>query len=111
LPWLRWALASKEKVDELANLDDNDDNILTTGDNEVTLDIPVTLTNLVSFFKDMKLKYNDGQGTRDIVTFLGCDFGKAMQTWRSNITSSCKAYVSGVYLNNSLAFCSEMLQG
>jgi hypothetical protein len=27
----------------------------------------------------MKLKYNDGQGTRDIVTFLGADFGKAMQ--------------------------------
>ena len=32
-----------------------------------------------SFFKDMKLKYNDGQGTRDIVTFLGADFGEAMQ--------------------------------
>jgi hypothetical protein len=27
----------------------------------------------------MKLKYNDGQGTRDIVKFLGADFGKAMQ--------------------------------
>ncbi len=68
-----WALASKEKVDDLANLDDKDgDNILTFGDN-------LTLTNLVSFFKDMKLKYNDGQGTRDIVTFLGADFGKAMQ--------------------------------
>ena len=45
---IRWALASKEKINELANLDDNDgDNILTIGDNEVTLDIPVTLTNLV----------------------------------------------------------------
>jgi len=77
---IHWALASKEKINELANLDDNDgDNILTIGDNEVTLDIPVMLTNLVSFFKDMKLKYNDGQGTRDIVTFLGADFGKAMQ--------------------------------
>jgi len=75
-----WALASKEKVDELANLDDKDgDNILTIGDNEVTLDMPVMLTNHVSFFKDMKLKYNDGQGTRDIVTFLVADFGKAMQ--------------------------------
>ena len=51
-----WALASKEKVDELANLDDKDgDNILTIGDNEVTLDMPVTLTNHVSFFNDMKL--------------------------------------------------------
>jgi hypothetical protein len=61
---IRWALASKEKVDELANLDDKDgNNILTIGDNEVTLEMPVMLTNLVSFFKDMKLKYNDGQGT------------------------------------------------
>jgi hypothetical protein len=61
---IRWALASKEKVDELANLDDKDrDNILTIGDNFITLDMPVTLTNLISFFKDMKLKYNDGQGT------------------------------------------------
>ncbi len=74
-----WALASKEKVDELANLDDNSDSILTIGENEVTLDVPLALTNLVSFFKDMKLKYNDGQGTQDIVTFLGADFGKAMQ--------------------------------
>ena len=77
---IRWDLASKEKVDELANLDDKDrDNILTIGDNLITLDMPVTLTNLVSFFKDMKLKYNDGQGTRDIVTFRGADFDEAMQ--------------------------------
>jgi hypothetical protein len=27
----------------------------------------------------MKLKYNDGQGTRDIVTFLGADFGEVKQ--------------------------------
>ena len=69
-----WALASKEKVDELVNLDDDGDSILTIGDNEA-----VTLTNLVSFFKDINFKYNDGQGTRDIVTFLGADFGKSMQ--------------------------------
>ena len=37
------------------------------------------LTNLVSFFKYMKLKFNDGQGPRDNVTFIGADFGKAMQ--------------------------------
>jgi hypothetical protein len=43
------------------------------------MDIPVTLTNLVSFFKDMKLKYNNGQGIQDIVTFLGADFDEAMQ--------------------------------
>jgi hypothetical protein len=77
---IRWALASKEKINELANLDDKDgDNILTIKDKEVTLEVPVTLTNLVSFFKDTKLKYNDGQGIRDIVTFLRADFGEDMQ--------------------------------
>ncbi len=43
------------------------------------MDIPIMLTNLVSFFKDMHLKYNDGRGTQDIVTFLGADFDKDMQ--------------------------------
>ncbi len=74
-----WALASKEKVDELANLDDNGGCILTIGEHEVTLDIPKLLTYFVFFFKNMKLKDNDGQGTRNIVTFLGADFGKNMQ--------------------------------
>jgi hypothetical protein len=48
-------------------------------DDEVSLDIPVTLTNLVSFFQGMRLRYNDGQGTRDIVTFLGANFIDGMQ--------------------------------
>ncbi len=74
-----WALASKKKVYESADLDDNGAVILTIGEDDVTLDIPIMLTLLVSFFKDMKLKYNDGQGTRNIVTFLGADFGKNMQ--------------------------------
>jgi hypothetical protein len=64
-----WALASKEKVDELAALDDGSA-IVTIGKNEISMDIPLMLTNLVSFFKDMRLKYNDGRGTQDIVTFL-----------------------------------------
>ena len=75
----RWAFASKEKVDEIANLDDNINGILTVGQNEVKMDTPLMLINLVSFFKDMKLTYNNGQGTSDIVTFLGADFGEAMQ--------------------------------
>jgi hypothetical protein len=32
-----------------------------------------------SFFQNMKLKYNNGNGTRDIVTFLGVDFVDGMQ--------------------------------
>ncbi len=39
----------------------------------------MTLTNLVSFFQGMRLRYNDGQGTRDIVTFLGADFVEDLQ--------------------------------
>ncbi len=37
--------------------------IVTIGENEISMDIPLMLTNLVSFFKDMRLKYNDGRGT------------------------------------------------
>ncbi len=48
-------------------------------DNKISLDVPVTLTNHVSFFQGMRLCYNDGQGTQDIVTFLGADFLDDMQ--------------------------------
>ncbi len=34
---------------------------------------------MCSFFKDMCLKYNNGRGTQDIVTFLGDDFVEDMQ--------------------------------
>jgi hypothetical protein len=57
-----WALASKEKVDELAALNDCDA-IVTIRENEISMDIPLMLTNLVSFFKDMHLKYNNCRGT------------------------------------------------
>jgi hypothetical protein len=43
------------------------------------MDISLMLTNLVSFFKDMRLKYNNGRGTSDIVPFLGADFVEDMQ--------------------------------
>ena len=45
-----WALASKEKVDDLAKLDDNGGAIVTIRENEISIDIPLTLTNLVSFW-------------------------------------------------------------
>jgi hypothetical protein len=50
------------------------DNIPYISDDGVYLDVPVTLTNLVPFFQGMHVCYNYGQGTRDIVTFLGADF-------------------------------------
>jgi hypothetical protein len=52
------------------------------------LNIPEKLTNLVSLFKDMKLKYNDRQGTRGIVTFLGADFGKNTMQIKCQVKSS-----------------------
>jgi hypothetical protein len=43
------------------------------------MDILVTLTNLISFFDSMKLQYNNGNRTRDIVIFGGADFIDIMQ--------------------------------
>jgi hypothetical protein len=43
------------------------------------MDVPVTLTNLISFFDGMRLPYNDGNGTQDIVTFVGAGFADDMQ--------------------------------
>jgi hypothetical protein len=51
---MTWVLASKEKVKELANLND-EGGVLKIRDNEVILDMPVTLANLVSSFQDMQL--------------------------------------------------------
>ena len=48
-------------------------------DDEILIDAPLTLTNLVSFLNGMKLRYNDGSGTRDVVTFMGADFVDGMQ--------------------------------
>ncbi len=49
------------------------------GNGDVTLDVPLTLTNLVAFLQGTKIRYNDGLGTRDIVTFLGIDFVEDMR--------------------------------
>jgi hypothetical protein len=48
-----WAFASKEKLKELADLNVDGDGVLEIRDNEVTLDMHVTLANLVSLFQDM----------------------------------------------------------
>jgi hypothetical protein len=50
-----WALASKEKLKELADLNEDGDGVLEIRDNKVILDMPVTLANLVSSFQDMRL--------------------------------------------------------
>jgi hypothetical protein len=64
---------------ELAALDEGAGLATVQGNDNVSLDVPVKLTNLVSFFQRMKLRYNVGLGTQDIVTFLGADFVEDMQ--------------------------------
>jgi hypothetical protein len=82
---INWAFTSKDKLRDLAQVNDDSsivgDNggIVYADDNGITLDVPMTLTNLTSFFNGMHLRYNDGKGTRDIVKFLGADFVDDMQ--------------------------------
>jgi len=82
---VHWAFASKDKLRELAQLDsgssiiDDDGGVVYVHGDDITLDVLLTLTNLISFFTGMHLRYNDGKGTRDIVKFLGADFVDDMQ--------------------------------
>ncbi len=48
-------------------------------ENEISMDVPLTLTNLISFFDGMHHRYNNGNGTQDIVPFVGADFVDDMQ--------------------------------
>ncbi len=80
---ISWAFALKDKLHKLAQLDDGDSIVNDGGSIEfiiggVTMDVPLTLTNLISFFDGMHLWYNDGNGTR-VVTFIGADFVDDMQ--------------------------------
>ncbi len=60
--------------------DDNGD-VIVTVDSEggVSFALPATVDNVVSFMRGMKLRYNDGNGTHDIVTFLDIDYVDDMQ--------------------------------
>jgi hypothetical protein len=72
------ALAQSDKGNAITS---NTDAVIAylQGNGDVTIDVPLTLTNLVVFLQGMKLRYNDGSGTRDIVTFLSSDFAKDMR--------------------------------
>ena len=82
---VNWAFTLKDKIIEFTQNEGedvpitSDGAIIYAGENETMIDIPVTLSNLISFFDRMKLKYHDGNGTRDIVTFIGADFVTDMQ--------------------------------
>jgi hypothetical protein len=76
---IHWAFSSKVKETDLAS-DDNGD-VIVTIDSEggVLFDLPVTVDDVTSFMRGMKLCYNNGNGVRDIVTFLGIDYIDNMQ--------------------------------
>ncbi len=84
---VHWAFVSESKNKTLAQLDKG--NAITSntiagiaylqGNGDVTIDVPLTLTNLVTFLQGMKLIYNNGSGTKDIVTFLSSDFVEDMR--------------------------------
>ncbi len=83
---IHWAYASISKDKDLACLDDGKSILSEDGsaivyvtNSKVSMTVPTTVTNLVSFFQDMRLCNNDGQGSQDIVTFLGADFIDDMQ--------------------------------
>jgi hypothetical protein len=75
---INWAFSSKTKDKAIIESNDEVGSVLIDGDN-VTLDIPATVENMSSFLQGMKLRYNDGNGTRDVVCFLGVDFIDGMQ--------------------------------
>ena len=66
---INWAFASKDKLRDLAQVDngssivDEDGGIIYINGDDMTLDVPLTLTNLISFFTGMYLCYNNGKGT------------------------------------------------
>jgi hypothetical protein len=84
---VHWAFVLESKNKALAQ--SNKGNAITSnadtriaylqGNEDVTIDVPLTLTNLVAFLQVMKLRYNDGSGTRDIVSFLSSDFVEDMR--------------------------------
>ncbi len=83
---VNWAYIAISKDKELVQSDNGKAIISEDGsalvyvsDHEVFLDVPVTLTNLVSFLQGMHLRYKDGQGTQDIVNFLEAYFIDDMQ--------------------------------
>jgi hypothetical protein len=75
---VNWAYTSKVKNKHLA-ASDNGQIIVHLSNNEISIDVPATVENMSTFFKGLKLWHNDGNGTRDIVTFIGVDFIDNMQ--------------------------------
>jgi hypothetical protein len=75
---VNWAFSFKAKDKDFVN-SEKGDTIVHISVTSVMNNIPVTVENMSSFFQNMKLRYNDGNRTKDIVIFLGVDFIDGMQ--------------------------------
>ncbi len=75
---LNWAFSSKTKAQNIAVSKDGNVIVHVDGDT-IAFDISLMVQNMSSFLQGMKLRFNDGNGTWDVVTFIGVDFIDGMQ--------------------------------
>jgi hypothetical protein len=76
---VHWAFSSKVKDKELASNDYGNGIVTLDSEGGMSFEMPASVDDIISFMKGMKLRYNDGNGIRDIVTFLGVDYIDDMQ--------------------------------
>jgi hypothetical protein len=76
---INWAFSSAVKNKVLAASNDGAGVAIMQGNSDMTLKVPMTLESTVAFLQNMKLRYSDGLGTQDIVTFLGTNFVEDMR--------------------------------
>jgi hypothetical protein len=76
---INWAFSSAVKNKERAASNDGAGVAIVQENGDMTFEVPLTLENMVAFLQNMKLRYNYGLGTRDIVTFLGTNFVEDMR--------------------------------
>ncbi len=60
---INWAFRSAVKNKELAVSNDGAGVAIIQENGDMTLKVPMTLENTVTFLQNMKLRYNDGLGT------------------------------------------------
>jgi hypothetical protein len=70
---VNWAFSSKTKDRNIADSKDGDVIVPIDGDT-ITLNIPLTVQNMSLFLQGMKLRFNNENGTQDVVTFVRVDF-------------------------------------
>jgi CO dehydrogenase/acetyl-CoA synthase epsilon subunit len=76
---VHWAFSSKVKDKELASNENDDVIVMLDSEGGLSFDMPASVENVISFMKGMKLRYDDGNGIRDIDIFLGIDYVDDMQ--------------------------------